>query len=335
MADLLAHLPPNVAGYGPHPGITSRQPSRSCAGRINHHERPAWFPPGDDGSGWAPDKRRHPLVPSLTRIHRMNPDLEGGSWKEEIIEQCYINENLIPGDIVLELGSNIGRSSIVAAATVGTSGRVISAEADPHVRRIAERNGANFSNLAFVPAFSNPPLRLSGVELGRTANGLGFQAPEGGNSTVVPSLPSSMLLHGGWTAVIVDCEGCFSALLDTLHQARALLGSARVLVLENDDSDLARQRRVHRILLQLGFRVQNCAHIAPPERRHGAPPHLWCFWSLWRRIYPDVPPSPPSSPEGTVSMHRRRSFVETAHTRHARMVVRTDERGHRHAAVRT
>jgi hypothetical protein len=52
----------------------------------------------------------------------------------------------------------------------------------------------------------------------------------------------------------------------------------------------------------------------------------------------DVPSSPPPSPPqtgGTVSMHRRRSFVETAHTRHARMVVRTDERGHRHAAVRT
>lgn len=62
--------------------------------------------------------------PSLTVIRSRN-HIEGGDWTEENIEQSFIQQAVLEGDTVLEIGANIGRSTIVAAESTG-----------PHVRTL-------------------------------------------------------------------------------------------------------------------------------------------------------------------------------------------------------
>ena len=77
--------------------------------------------------------------PSLAIIRARNA-LEGGTWTDENLEQSFIQQAVRPGDTVLEIGANIGRSTIVAAEVAGPKGRVVSSEADPGRLAMAKRN---------------------------------------------------------------------------------------------------------------------------------------------------------------------------------------------------
>ena len=97
--------------------------------------------------------------PTLASI-RSRP-LEGGVWHEERVEQTYIHNVVRLGDVVLEIGSNIGRSSIMATFAAGPTGRVIASEADPSRRAVAARNAAGLSSVEFISAISDTPLTLA------------------------------------------------------------------------------------------------------------------------------------------------------------------------------
>ena len=53
---------------------------------------------------------------TLASIRAQHANLEGGSWYTERVEQSYIHQAVKSGDVVLEIGANIGRSTIMAAA---------------------------------------------------------------------------------------------------------------------------------------------------------------------------------------------------------------------------
>ena len=69
--------------------------------------------------------------PSLESIRSRYFPLEGGTWVQVNVEQSLIHQAVLPGDFVFEVGTNIGRSTIVAAESVGPSGRVVTCEPDP------------------------------------------------------------------------------------------------------------------------------------------------------------------------------------------------------------
>ena len=46
-------------------------------------------------------------------------------------EIAFIRRRLRPGDVLLDIGSNIGVYTLVAASLVGATGRVLAVEADP------------------------------------------------------------------------------------------------------------------------------------------------------------------------------------------------------------
>ena len=48
----------------------------------------------------------------------------------------------VPGDLIVEVGANLGYFSLVLARAAGPSGRVISYEPDPDLGRILRRNAA-------------------------------------------------------------------------------------------------------------------------------------------------------------------------------------------------
>jgi FkbM family methyltransferase len=61
-----------------------------------------------------------------------------GVWEPHIT--AWLREHLRPGDVVVDIGANIGYFSLLAAREVGASGRVIAFEPVPSIADMLERN---------------------------------------------------------------------------------------------------------------------------------------------------------------------------------------------------
>ena len=118
--------------------------------------------------------------------------------------------------------------------------------------------------MAIVPAFADSALnlqagdpRMGGALASSTSGNPWVGKGEEMNSRTVATLPLSFSLSGEWDVILGDCEGCFSALLQSVDHKR-LLQSTRTVILENDDSDLKRQSEMHTTLKSLGFELAEC-----------------------------------------------------------------------------
>ena len=210
-----------------------------------------------------------------------------GDWSEEVVEASFIHQCVQPGDSVYEIGTNIGRSTIVAASSAGPSGRVVTAEADPSIRAIA-RSNANMppalSNINFIPAVSDTPLD---IERSRGSLGASTSSQRNVEHIRVETTPFSALRDLQPNVVIADCEGCFDALLSGMLEVSngAFLNRTRAIVLERDTpespSNVARQAATWTRLKSMGFRETVC--VASPYPRPTDALGAHCFWTVLQR----------------------------------------------------
>ena len=80
--------------------------------------------------------------------------LASGSYEPE--EASWYARTVNPGDLVVELGANIGYFSLLLARAAGPTGRVISYEPDPDLSRILDRN-------ATANGYTNIDIRTAAV----------------------------------------------------------------------------------------------------------------------------------------------------------------------------
>jgi len=216
--------------------------------------------------------------------------LEGGIWGEERVEQSFIAQAVQTNDVVLELGANIGRSSVQAAIAAGPTGKVISTEADPQRRMVAARNAADLAQVKLISAISDTPLTLDAADAagGSLGASTGNGYAQGGTTTYtvtttkVRTITQSMRPN----VVIADCEGCFDQTFTDLQNASngRFFDNTHTIVLEHDSSDMAAQRQTHAALMQMGFRPTVCvAH--PYDSFYYVDEFLYhdCFWSVLQR----------------------------------------------------
>ncbi|GGO93609.1 hypothetical protein GCM10011584_32710 [Nocardioides phosphati] len=128
-------------------------PARLYRGPVGYVMEP--FVRRARGHGWA---RRHQLVWKMHRAvwlatrsnrvviegHDMLLDrgdalaLASGSYEPE--ETAWYRAHVRPGDLVVEVGANIGYFALILAQQVGPEGKVISFEPDPDLNKILRRN---------------------------------------------------------------------------------------------------------------------------------------------------------------------------------------------------
>lgn len=74
------------------------------------------------------------------------------AYQEIFLEQAYEKyKRMKEGDVILDIGANIGVFSIKAAKAVGKSGRVIAIEPEPKNVKIFNENLKNFKNIIIIP----------------------------------------------------------------------------------------------------------------------------------------------------------------------------------------
>lgn len=204
---------------------------------------------------------------TLDKIHQWHSHVD---MSGELPEQKLIQQAVHEGDRILEFGTNIGRSTIVASSCTGPNGHVMTFESNADDRKTAEKNARNLNNITFNPAVSDVPLYQWGWYTSTVK-----ESPEWKPVEIVPM----STMDGKWDTVIADCEGCFS---DIVAKRPQILEHTRSIVLENDDPDLERQARLHATLSDMGFKSVSCAPHPNGSVRNNFK-HDKCFFELLTR----------------------------------------------------
>lgn len=171
-----------------------------------------------------------------------NPDFVSGTYEPPV--QAAVAARLAPGDLMLDVGANVGFLAILAARLVGPGGRVVAFEPVPGnaslVRRNAGLNG--LGNLEVIESAVGDRCGSATLVLARHCGGAalsGTQRPPDACGEIEVRLTT---LDAWWAGagrprpsfVKVDVEG---GELDVLRGARQMLSSVRpCLLVEVDDA---------------------------------------------------------------------------------------------------
>jgi FkbM family methyltransferase len=142
---------------------------------------------------------------------------------EPNLTNFFVN-TIRPGDVVVDVGANIGYFSLLASNLAGPSGKVISIEAAPQtyelLRRNLERNGCDNVNALNVAATLNETtveiVRGHARNIGTNAIQIGAGPEPGGG---VPGRPVSTLVGGEISRVgfiKIDIEGSEAPVLEDI-----------------------------------------------------------------------------------------------------------------------
>lgn len=195
----------------------------------------------------------------------MTPTQVQEAWKSELPEQQLISKFLPEGAIVLEIGGNIGRATVVACEKVGPKGRVVSAESFKGNReRILDVAKAfvEEGRLRVVPAISDKPLFQQGwwTNSARVTPSFlsTYKDMKDKNWVEIETISVShvLALVQGLSVIIADCEGCFAALIT---ERPDILQGVKMIIMEND-GDQSRLASLRARLVKFGF---SAAHALP------------------------------------------------------------------------
>jgi FkbM family methyltransferase len=168
-----------------------------------------------------------------------------GVWEPDISH--WLQQHLQPGDVVLDVGANIGYFSLLAGACVGPAGRVIAFEAVPSIADMLERNvrrnglpvDVRRTAAGDVPG-SIEIFRSSGRNLGRSGTSGGAGTTSEGAVPVVRV--ADVVEHDLWPRirfVKIDVEGDERRVLRGLEPVLRALPVGAAVLTEVTPVDLA------------------------------------------------------------------------------------------------
>lgn len=212
------------------------------------------------------------------------PEQSKEAWLSELPEQLLIAMFLPDGAVVLEIGGNIGRATIVACEKVGTKGLVVSAELTKENRDRISALGKEFvdsGRLKVVPAISDEPLfQQSWFSSSKKATPRFIASiykdmkDENWKQMETLSVASTLALVPGLSVIIADCEGCFYALVSKRPD---ILQGVKMIIMENDGNQLELPTFRAR-LVELGFSLSSAIpkNVCPNSGQS-------CFFSVYIR----------------------------------------------------
>ncbi|MBM4131991.1 FkbM family methyltransferase, partial [bacterium] len=205
-----------------------------------------------------------------------DPDAVTGRYEAPV--QAVVAAELRAGDVVLDVGANIGFLTVLAARLVGPAGRVVAFEPVPANARLVRRNAAlnGQRQVQVVEAAAGDHDGTATLVLARHAGGAALQGaarpPDACGALSVPIVTLDAWLAGHGASlpgpvrlVKIDVEGAEAAVL---RGAAALLGEQRPLVLLEVDAGTAagaeaKYEVCRELLAGHGYRVERLPEAYP------------------------------------------------------------------------
>ena len=174
--------------------------------------------------------------------------LHYGSFDDELPEQKMVIRALKGHEKVLELGSNIGRNSLVIASILRNSENLVTLESDPlTIERLQKNRDAN--NLNF--RIENSALsvkKLIQQEWSTIPSETLLEGYKWVNTITFSDLQDKYKIT--FDTIILDCEGAFyHILLDTPE----ILDNIKLIIMENDYWNIANKNYIDDVLKSKGF----------------------------------------------------------------------------------
>jgi FkbM family methyltransferase len=173
------------------------------------------------------------------------------------------------GDVVIDVGANIGWYSVLAARLVGATGAVIAIEPDPTNFELLTHNTSEFTQVAALPlALAD---RAGSLQLTQSASNLGdhrLAAPHQGAAVNTRQ------------KISVDV----STLDDLIAQQAVQIELLRLIKLDTQGAETLIFRGANGLLNQLPNRCALVVELAPNLLRHHGPEHVEELIALMERI---------------------------------------------------
>ena len=205
--------------------------------------------------------------------------LKHGDFFAEMTEQTMVYNYLDPNSVVLELGSNIGRNSLIISKKLNDSSRLVTLEMDPVFYKYCLENKI-LNNLNFNienTALSYVPLYYQEKAHG---DGGGYCVPYKYNEDY--KLVNTMTFEEieqkynlTFNAIVCDCEGGFYYVI---KENPIVLKNIKTLIIENDFSSIEHKKYLDNILDQYSFK-----RIFVKKLDFGDFPCKDFFWETWIR----------------------------------------------------
>lgn len=192
------------------------------------------------------------FIRSLGRIYGQVRLLHG-RFRDEQPEQFMSCMYIQPDDVVLEIGGNIGRNSLVISSIVSDPRKqLVVLETSPAIAKQLSQNSAhNRKPFQIVcAALSKQRLIQKGWNT-RQMRPSEKKVPKGYTPVRTTSFDRISSLTPPFTVLVADCEG---ALYYILQEFPEMLTSLRTVIMENDFLDITHKEHVDSVLSKNGFR---------------------------------------------------------------------------------
>ena len=219
--------------------------------------------------------------PTIVKLRSIQAGLklENGFFGQHMVNQEMSVRFIEPSDVVLELGGNIGRNSLIISTLLSDSKNLVVLESDAKIAKTLEKNRDN-NNFQFVieaKALSKQPLIQRGWWTKPLPEG---EVPKYWTPVDIIDFETLQSTTGlTFNTLVADSEG---SLYYSLKEDASILDGLEKVLLENDYwAARSQQDEVREILTSKGFSV-----VFDRESGLSRP----SFWQVWTK--PAVVPAP-------------------------------------------
>jgi FkbM family methyltransferase len=215
-------------------------------------------------------------IDSLLQTLQSQIQLVGGTFEEELPEQKMATRYLSGNEKVLEIGSNIGRNSMIISKILTDSSNLVTFETSPHIAAVLREN-KKINNLNFH--IENAALSL------RKLVQYGWDTipcdtvPDGFTPVDIISYAELRAKYNiNFDTLIVDCEGAFYYILLDMPE---ILENVKLIIMENDYRNPVHKKYVDDVLRAEQFNVVYAEALVGHE---GEFPHTRNeFYQVWKK----------------------------------------------------
>ena len=218
-------------------------------------------------------RNAYELVEHFTDLHEIHEKVVGVNMSGELTEQELIFRYIREDAKVLELGGNIGRSSIVISKILQKPHHHVVLESDPEIaNELMQNKKANKCGFQIVnAALSEKPMIQNGWTTQLHEHNRII--PHGWKAIPTITLQQLQTLHPiSFDTLVVDCEGCLEPILKAYP---FFLDKIHTIVIENDAQFISQESNnfIDSFIRKKGFRNVECRQLEQYP----------CFYQVWLR----------------------------------------------------
>jgi FkbM family methyltransferase len=174
--------------------------------------------------------------------------IKHGDITGEYPEQCISARFIKGNEKVLEIGSNIGRNTLIISYLLKDSSHLVSLECDPesYKKLVENKNINNFHFHAENAALSSRKLIQKGWDT--IPSEILLEGYQPVNTITLPELKSKYPID--FDTLVLDCEGAFYYILMDYPE---ILNGIKLIIMENDYHDFSHKEYIDTTLKENGF----------------------------------------------------------------------------------